>query len=521
LILLAACANLGSLFAARAADRSREVALRLALGATRMRILRGLFTEAVLISLVGGAAGLAGSVVLLRALSAWQPFPRWPIHIGVNPDANVYAMALVLALLSGLLFGAVPVRQVLRTNAYEVVKAGSGGKAGRRIGLRDVLLVVQIAICAVLVTSSMVAVRGLARSLHANFGFDVQNVLLAETDLGMAGYSEDRVPAMQKRMIDAMKALPGVDSVGLADGLPLGDGAGDSIVFTDNTTDLRPSNAVFDAPVFKISPEYFQAAGTSLLSGRVFTWQDDTNAPRVAVVNREFARRLFGTAAGAIGRSCKVKDGTRIQIVGIAEDGKYGSLTEDPQPVLFLPILQLPSSTTQLVVRSSRDPQLLGAAMRTALHQLDAGLPVLIEGRDKPMATFMFGPRMATASLGVLGVMGALLSITGIFGMAAYSVGKRLKELGIRIALGAQRKEVLQAALGRPLKLLALGSAAGLLLGVLASRVLAFIVYQATPRDPLVLGSVVIAMLLLGLIATWIPAQRAISVDPLNLLRED
>jgi ABC-type antimicrobial peptide transport system permease subunit len=188
---------------------------------------------------------------------------------------------------------------------------------------------------------------------------------------------------------------------------------------------------------------------------------------------------------------------------------------------MFLPILQSPSSSTQLVVRSSRDPQLLGAAIKSALRQLDAGLPVLIETRDKPMDVLLFGPRMATVSLGVLGVMGAPLSITGIFGMAAYSVSKRLKELGIRIALGAQRKEVLQAALGRPLSLLAFGSAAGLVLGLLASRVLAFIVYQATPRDPLVLGGVVVAMLLLGLVATWVPAQRAMSVDPMILLRED
>jgi predicted permease len=521
LILLAACANLGSLFAARAADRSREVALRLALGSSRKRILRGLFTEAVLISLLGGAAGLSGSIVLLRAMSAWQPFPRWPIHIGVNPDANVYAMALLLALVSGLLFGAVPVRQVLRTNPYEVVKAGSGGKAWRRIGLRDVLLVVQIAICAVLVTSSMVAVRGLARSLHANLGFDVQNVVLAETDLGMAGYSADQITAMQKRMIDALKTLPGVESVALADGVPFGLGAGSSIVFAGNTSDLRPSNAVVTAPVFKVSPDYFNAAGTALQSGRTFTWQDDKDAPRVAVVNREFAHKLFGSELDALGRYYKLKDGTRIQVVGIAEDGKYNSLTEDPVPAMFLPILQAPSSSTILLVRSSRDTQLLGAAMRTALRQLDAGLPLIIETRGKTLDLLMFGPRMATVALGILGIMGALLSITGIFGMAAYSVSKRLKELGIRIAMGAQRMEVLQSALERPLKLLALGSAAGLLLGLLASRVLAFIVYQATPRDPLVLAAVVLAMLLLGLLATWIPAQRALSVNPLTLLREE
>ena len=217
LILLAACANLGSLFAARAADRSREVALRLALGSSRKRILRGLFTEAVLISLAGGAVGLLGSVALLRGLSVWQPFPRCPIHLSVNPDANVYGVALLLALASGFLFGAVPVRQVLRTNPYEVVKSGSAGRAGRRITARDVLLVVQIAICAVLVTSSMVAVRGLARSLHDDFGFEPQNTMLVDTDLSMAGYSGDRVPPMQKRMIEAVETIPGVESVGLAD----------------------------------------------------------------------------------------------------------------------------------------------------------------------------------------------------------------------------------------------------------------------------------------------------------------
>jgi predicted lysophospholipase L1 biosynthesis ABC-type transport system permease subunit len=239
------------------------------------------------------------------------------------------------------------------------------------------------------------------------------------------------------------------------------------------------------------------------------------------VVNGEFARKVFGSTGAAMGRFFKMKDGTRIQIVGVAEDGKYASLTEAPQPVMFLPILQSPSRSTQLVVRSSGDPQPLTAAIRGALRQLDPGLPVLIEPRDGPMATLLFGPRMATIALGVLGLLGGMLSITGIFGMAAYSVSKRLKELGIRMALGAQRKEVLRAALGRSIKLLAVGSAAGLLLGVLASRVLSYIVYTATPRDPLVLAGVVVAMALLGLVATWIPAQRALSVNPLVLLRED
>ncbi len=217
----------------------------------------------------------------------------------------------------------------------------------------------------------------------------------------------------------------------------------------------------------------------------------------------------------------KAEDGSRIQVVGIVEDGKYASLTEDPESVVFLPVLQSPLSQTCLVVRSRRDPQQLAAAMRSKVRDLDAGLPVYIQTWYEGMQFVLFGPRMATISLGVLGVMGAMLSVTGIFGLAAYSVSRRKRELGIRIALGAQRKEVLQAALGRAFKLLAFGSAAGLLLGILASRVLASIVYQATPRDPLVLGGVVLAMMLLGLLATWIPAQRALSIDPSMLMRED
>jgi predicted permease len=336
LILLAACANLGSLFAARAADRSREVALRLALGATRKRILRGLFTEAILISIAGGCVGVLGSVALLRMMSAWRPFSSWPLHLTVNPDGKVYLVALLLALVSGLLFGAVPVRQVLRTNPYVIVKAGTSGRSGKRVNLREVLLVVQIAICAVLVTSSLVAVRGLIYSLHAKLGFDTENTMLAETDLSMAGYGEDRAPAMQKQMMQAMESIPGVEAVGLADSVPIQMGSTDTMVFSDSTADLRPVNATMHPYIYHVAPGYFRAAGTVLLSGRDFNWQDDKSAPQVAVVNSEFARKLFGSVTGAIGRYYKKKDGTRIQVVGVTEDGKYYNLTEDPQPAVLV-----------------------------------------------------------------------------------------------------------------------------------------------------------------------------------------
>jgi ABC-type antimicrobial peptide transport system permease subunit len=203
------------------------------------------------------------------------------------------------------------------------------------------------------------------------------------------------------------------------------------------------------------------------------------------------------------------------------EDGKYRSLTEDQQPAAFFPILQSPTSSTWLILRSGRDPQQLARVVEAKLHGVDEGLPFDIQTWNRAMDSALFGTRAAMVSLGVLGGMGAMLALTGVFGMASYSVSKRLRELGIRIALGAQRREVLVAALGRTLWVMAIGSATGLGLGVAASRFLSLVVYQATPGDPVVLGGVVAAMLLLGIVATWVPAARAVRADPMMLLREE
>jgi len=339
----------------------------------------------------------------------------------------------------------------------------------------------------------------------------------------MAGYRGDAVLDMQKRMIHAMETIPGVDSAALVNNYPpLVYLAGRSTdVFKEETSDLRPTNAFLRPYFYDVSPEYFRTARTALLAGRSFSWYDDKNASKVAVVNRDFARKMFGSVTNAIGRYYKTQEGARVQVVGVVEDGKYQVLTEDQRPALFLPFLQSPLSAAFLVVRSTRDPQQMAAAMRGKLHDLDEGLPVDTQTWSNMLTVVQFPSRVATMALGVLGTMGSLLSVAGIFGMAAYSVSKRRKELGIRMALGAQRKEVLQSALGRAFNLLAFGSGAGLILGILASRVLASIVYQATPRDPLVLVGVVFAMAFMGLLATWVPAQRALSLDPLTLLREE
>jgi ABC-type antimicrobial peptide transport system permease subunit len=347
--------------------------------------------------------------------------------------------------------------------------------------------------------------------------------MLVRIDPTLAGYKGDAIPAMQQNMVDALKAISGVASAGLVGEYPpLHMGWNSRDVFTDTATDLHPANAAASAITYQVSPEYLRAAGTTLLSGRSFTLHDDKNSPRVAIVNREFVRKAFGSSVDATGHYFKVREGTRIQVVGIVEDGKYtANLAEDPQAAMFLPILQWPSDDAWIVVRSSRNSQQLSADIRSELRKLDAALPVFVQTWNQEMSGALFAPRIATLSLGALGLMGAVLSITGIFGVAAYSVSQRKRELAIRIALGAGRDEILRTALGRAVKVLAFGSAAGLILGLLASQVLAAVVYQATPRDPLVLAGVVLVMGLLGLTATWIPAQRTLSLDPAMLLHEE
>jgi predicted permease len=522
LILLAACANLGSLFAARAADRSKEVALRLALGSKRSLILRQLLTEATLVSLAGGILGLAGGVVILHVLSAWQPIPNVPINVPVNPDFRTYTVALLLSVASGLLFGIVPIRQVMRADPWQRIRTGMSSTTGlRRFTLRDVLLVVQIAICAVLVTSSLVAVRGLVRSVHSSYGFQPENALLLGSDLRMAGYADDRVPRMQQRLLETAANIPGVSAVGMIDNIPLSLGGGDSYVYTDATTDFRPTNYAADAMNYRISPGYLEAAGTRLIAGRNLTLSDDKKAPKVALVNHQFAIKVFGSVDKAIGGHFKYWGAERAEVVGVVEDGKYRTLTEDQMPAMFFSFLQHTTSQTNLVLRSQRDPADIAASLEKNIRGLDSALPFGIHTWNEEMGSALFAARVASVALGVLGMLGAMLAITGIFGMASYVVSKRLRELGIRVALGASQRQILRTSLGRAFRLLAIGSLAGVAMGVLGARVLAFIVYQATPKDPLVLIGVTATMMILGLLASWIPARRALAVDPLVLLRDE
>jgi predicted permease len=521
IVLLAACANLGSLFAARTADRAREIAIRMALGSSRWRILRQLLVESFVISILGGACACGLAWMALTGLASWHPPTRYPMRFFVLPQPSLILMAFLISVAAGVVFGVMPLRQIFKTDPNETIKSGGiQSVAGRRWALRDVLLAAQIALCCVTVTAAFVSLRGLGKAMTMDLGFNPKNTLLTQFDLSQAAYTGDAADHFQRQLLERISQIPGVEAAGYANTTPLSGDTMVSAVFSQQSSDFRPSNKAFYAYNYYISPGYLTAAGTPLLAGRDVSFADVAKTPPIAIVNQEFARRLFHTGQ-AVGRYFKDRDGVSVQIVGIVADGKQFTLSEDPEAAAFFPISQKASTSTALVVRTRRDTADMVAAIRGVVLDLDRAVPIRDLGPWNTQLTLSFFPiQVATVALGLFGAFGLLLSIAGTFGLASYTVSKRLRELSIRVALGAQAKQILSAALGRMLILLASGSAVGLLLGVAASRLLSVIVYQASAQDPFVLAAVALTLLLTGSLSVAGPVRRVLHADPATLLRE-
>ena len=515
LILLAACANLGSLFAARAADRGREVALRLALGASRSRILRQLLTEAVIISLMGGALGLAGSIALLRGLSGWQPLPRFPIHVPVHADET--------SLPRGARAGAAerdPFRPCsgppgAEDRSLSGHQSRSDRHGRRRFALRDLLLVVQV-----------VDLRAAGHFLDGRCPrngalaarqcrFRSANAMLANLQLDMAGYRDDAVPAMQK----THPRCHGDDSRRHVRGLVQPPPARPGLVAISRIyrRNHRPAaeECRFRPFSYEISPRIFPRRGHTLLAGREIDWHDDPNRRRVAVVNREFARKMFGSETAPWAAISSSETARASRWWASPKTANIRTSPKSQQPAVFLPLLQSPSSSFWTILRSERDPRELrrrsGRSSASSIRSLPSFILTWEQDLQGALSSRRAWRRFARCHGRSRGAPrrhrhlrhGCILG------------EQRLKEFGIRMALGARSRQVLKAGLGRAVKLLAFGSAAGIILGVLSTKVLAFIVYQATPRDPIVLGGVMLAMVLLGgLAARSPPAARSRSTPP-------
>lgn len=519
LVLVAACANLASLFAARAADRSRELAVRVALGASRGRLVRQLMTETMVLAMLGGAAGLGIAGLLLGVLNRWgSPYG----HLAVGVDARVYTSALILTLVSALLFGMIPARQVSQSSPLQAMKSGPVDSMPlRRFASRDLLLGAQIAICMLLVTASLVAARGMVRLMHASLGFQPQGVMLAETDFKLVEPAGDAPLEKKKAMIEAVRNIPGVTAAGTVSRVPFNGGLRGVPIFQPGTTEFTLNNSVLAPYVFTISPGYLEAAGTRLLGGRDFSWQDTTQTPYVAIVNETLAHKMWGDTP-AIGQRFIVR-GHLTEVVGVVEDGKYHNMQESQQPVAYLSLSQNEQNYMIFVARSQRAQNEMAATLERTLNGLEPDARIKVQSWLEVLGGLnaLFPARAASVALCIMGLLGAMLAVTGIFGMAAYNVSRRMKELGIRVALGARTRHVMSTAVRRPIVLLVVGSLLGLLSCILASRLLGQIVYQANPQDPVVVLGAVLIMILLGIAASAIPALRALAADPSKLLREE
>jgi predicted permease len=495
----------------------------MALGSSRLRILRHLLVEAFVIAFFGGACACGLAWMALTGLAGWHPPTRYPLKfLFAMPHPSLILASFIISVVAGVLFGVMPLRQIFKTDPNDTIKGGgTRSTASRRWALRDVLLAAQIALCCVTVTAAFVSLRGLGKTLTMDLGFNPKNTLLTQFDLNQAGYTGDSAADhFQRQLLERVSQIPGVDAAGYANSTPLSGDATMTDVFSQQAADFRPSNKAFSTYVYEVSPGYLNAASTPLLAGRDVSVTDTAETPRVAIVNQEFARRLFNSGH-AIGRYFKNKDGVSIEIIGIMADGKYFTLSEDPQAAAFFPITQIGNTSTALIARTRRDTGDMVAAIRQVVSDLDRAVPIReLSPWNTQLSLSFFPSQVATVALGLFGAFGLLLSIAGTFGLASYTVSKRLRELSIRVALGAQAKQILSAALGRMLLLLAGGSLVGIVLGLAASRLLSAIVYQASAHDPFVLAAVALTTVLTGSLSVAGPVRRVLHADPATLLRE-
>jgi predicted permease len=521
LVLLAACTNLASMLAARAADRQRELAIRLAIGASRGQIVRGVLIETLLLSLLGGAWGFVLAALLSQWLSHWRAPMDFPVRFNVNADWRVFLFALIVSLVAAGFFGVAPAWRASRTDANAVLKGNPPSWIPGRLAFRDVLVVVQVTLCCVLVAGCLFSLRGLQQALQLNLGFQPNDVAVAGFDLGSAGYSEERGRAFQQKALTAVERLPGVQSAAFSNSVPLSIDQSQTGVFPADESDPKPSDVV-DVTRYQVSPGFFTTLGTELLAGRDFNWHDDASSPQVAVVNVAFAKRVMHTG-NPVGKPFRNGfHGPLIEVIGVVADGKYQSLTESRQPALFWPMLQFYNGTTTLEVKSRLPTKPMVAEIREEISGLDPELPIYSAGSLSQMLGFAYFPtQTATVALSAFGLLAIILAATGIHGLVAYVVSRRTHEIGIRMALGARLVQVLRLVLSKTAMLLALGSVFGMILSLAMNRVIASVVYAAKPRDPLVILGVLLIIAFIGLSACWLPARRVSRVDPMVALRHE
>ncbi|MFZ0818621.1 MAG: ABC transporter permease [Candidatus Acidiferrales bacterium] len=518
-VLLIGCANVANLLLARAAGRHREMAVRIALGAGRWRLVRQLLTESTLLALIGGALGLAVGRATLAGLIAVLG-PRLPRATEVTMDSSVLLFALGVALLTGILFGLAPARTLLRTSLASSL--GEGGRAGTGVGgrQRSVLVVGEVALALVLLVGAGLVLRSFSLLLNVPKGFASDHVLTFTVDLPSARY---KTPAQQVQFFNEYRArlaaLPGVDAAGFVNQIPLAGGNVSGGVDIEGRAFPQGSGPNADKRI--ASPGYFRAMRIPILKGREFTDADTSSAPHVAIINESFALKYFPNEDPLGKRIAFNWDIEGFQeVVGVIGDVKHDSLASPDNSEVYVCYTQRPDPELNFAVRTKTDPAAITSAVRSTLSSLDAGIPIgNVFTLDDVVSNSLRDQRSSVFLLGSLGALALVLTAVGIYGVLAYSVAQQTRELGIRIALGASRGDVLSLVLGRGLRLVAIGAGIGLAASFALTRLMSALLFGVKPTDSATFAGVTLLLLIVAFAACWIPARRATRVDPMVALR--
>lgn len=526
LVLLVACFNIANVLLVRATVRQREMAIRAALGAGRARLIAQYLTESLLLALLGGGLGLVLATWAAGLLGSLSLGTELPFRLDFHPDARVYSFSLGAVLLTGLVVGVMPALRVARTDVISILHEGARGSSSgpRRQFARNFLVVSQVAGSFVLLVVAGLFVRSLNKAEKLNLGFNPDHVLDLSVDLGQIGTKETQARQEYRQMEDRIRALPGVQSVAQAFIIPLGYvGAGDHVWIQAHP--IEAGQQPPDLSDNMISPGYFDTLQIPLLRGRKFAESDTQTSPAVAVINQTMAQK-FWPNEDALGKqfSSKGPNGPFIEVVGIVQNGKYSNLTEDPQPFFYLPLEQSFTSLRTFQVRTSVPPETLALQIQSVIHDFASDVPVtevktMREALQGANGFFLF--RFGAQLTAVMGLLGLVLAVVGIYSVVSYAAAQRTQEFGIRVAMGASARDILAMVLRQGVRVIGIGLAAGLLISLAGTRVLATFFIGVKPSDPLTFSFVILFLTSIALFACWIPARRATRIDPLVALRHE
>jgi putative ABC transport system permease protein len=524
-VLLIACANVANLLLAKASGRQKEVAIRISLGATRLRIIQQLLTESLLLSIAGGLLGSIIGILAVRYLITFTPssMPK-PDNIGINGPVLVFT--LFLSVFTSFIFGLVPALQASKSDLNETLKEGGRGNSGgaKQNRVRSLLVIAEVALALVLLIGAGLMIKSFVRLQNVNPGFDPENLITLELQLPENKYSEkDRQAAFQKQVVERVAEIPGVESAGAVNYLPFSGTELNASVSIEGRPPVANANERPRAFFRNISPNYFQAMGIPLRQGRPFADSDNKDAPPVVIINEAAVRRFYPTE-DPLGK--RFKQGRAesknpwLTVVGIVGGVSHTALGVASQPEVYLPFQQSPGASITLVARTKSDPRSMAGIVRREVSMLDRNLPVSnIKFMDEIVAASVSQPRVYALLLAIFAVLALILAAIGIYGVISYTVTQRTHEIGIRMALGAQTRDVLGLIIKQGMALALVGIFLGLLVSLALTRVLASQLYGVSSTDPWTFSAISLLLMLVAIIACYIPALRATKLDPLIALR--